>query len=375
MKILVAESDLTGRKLLSQMLELDGHQVVAADSIGTALALLERHHPDMVLVDLALPDGDGYRCAREIKRRCGERFVPVILCTAISDHLSLASFLDSEADDFIDAPYNHMLLKAKISGFERVRDLYQRLERFRAATEQEILVAKHMFDAVTRRNPEDVPFLHHWTLTAGHFSGDLLIFERTPDDRLHILLGDFTGHGLAAAVGALPTADAFYAMTQKGFSIGRIAAEINRKLHALLPTGQFCAAVLLALDLREGTVEVWNGGLPPPLFIDHNHREVSRAESDKLPLGIQGEAGFDASTRFVPTAGVHHVVLYSDGLVEAQNARGEAFGEHRLIEALGTHRSNRNPMQLIKSRVISFLDGLEPHDDISLLNLHLGAAT
>jgi Serine phosphatase RsbU, regulator of sigma subunit len=375
MKILVAESDLTGRKLLSQMLELDGHQVVAADSMAAALSMLERHHPDLVLVDLVLPDGDGYHCAREIKRRCGERFVPVILCTAISDHLSLASFLDSEADDFIDSPYNHMLLKAKISGFERVRELYRRLERFRAATEQEIRLAKHMFDSVTRRKPEDIPFLHHWTLTAGHFCGDLLIFERTPDDRLHILLGDFTGHGLAAAVGALPTADAFYAMTQKGFSIGEIAAEINRKLHALLPTGHFCAAVLLALDPREGRIEVWNGGLPPALFIDQNHAELYRAESDKLPLGIQGESGFDASTRIVPTGAAHHVILYSDGLVEAQNAQGEAFGDHRLTEALTQPCTNGNPIQLIKSHVISFLDGLEPHDDISLLALNLGAVT
>lgn len=373
MKILVAESDLTGRKLLSKMLELDGHQVVAADTIATALAVLDRQRPDMALVDIALPDGDGYHCAREIKRRCGDHFVPVILCTSISDPLSLASFLDSEADDFIDAPYNHMLLKAKITGLERVRDLYCRLERMRSTTEQEINLAKHMFDSVTRRKPEDVPFLHHWTLTAGHFCGDLLIFERTPDHRLHILLGDFTGHGLAAAVGAMPTADAFYAMTRKGFSVGKIAAEINRKLHHLLPTGHFCAAVLLALDPREGRIEVWNGGLPPALFIDQNRAELYRAESDKLPLGVVGENGFDASTHIVPTDGSHHVILYSDGLVEAQNARGEAFGDHRLAEALTLPCTNCNPIQLIKSHVISFLDGLEPHDDISLLALNLGA--
>lgn len=372
MKILVAESDLTGRKLLSQMLELDGHQVLSADSTAAALSLLDKQRPDMALIDLSLSDSDGYHCAREIKRRCGERFLPVILCTAISDHLSLASFLDSEADDFIDAPFNHMVLKAKISGFERVRELYRRLERFRATTEQEIKLAKHMFDSVTRRKPEDVPFLRHWTLTAGHFCGDLLIFERTPDDRLHILLGDFTGHGLAAAVGALPTADAFYAMTRKGFAIGQIAAEINRKLHHLLPTGHFCAAVLLALDPREGRIEVWNGGLPPALLIDRNHRETYRAESDKLPLGILGESGFDASIHTVPTGGAHHVILYSDGLVEAQNAQGEAFGHQGLAEALKLPCSNCNPIQLIKSHVISFLDGLEPHDDISLLALNLG---
>jgi serine phosphatase RsbU (regulator of sigma subunit) len=102
---------------------------------------------------------------------------------------------------------------------------------------------------------------------------------------------------------------------------------------------------------------------------------VGRADSDKLPLGIQGEGNFDASTRSLATDGVHHVILYSDGLVEAQNVHGEAFGDHGLAEALTLPCSNCNPIQLIKSHVISFLDGLEPHDDISLLALNLGAVT
>jgi serine phosphatase RsbU (regulator of sigma subunit) len=370
MKILIATHDTKGRALLSQMLELDDHEVLAVANGAKALANLDKFKPDLVLVDVSLPD-DGYYCARGIKQRYGDTFIPVILCTSVADDFNLAAFLDSGADDFIDTPYNHMVLKAKIAGFERVRELYRRVERFLSATEQEIKLAKHMFDSVTRRKPEDLPFLHHWTLTAGHFCGDLLIFERTPDEQLHILLGDFTGHGLAAAVGALPTADVFYAMTRKGFPLGEIAAEINRKLHRLLPTGNFCAATLLALKPLENSIEVWNGGLPPALFIDDRHNTVHRVDSDKLPLGIVSDEDFDAATRTLPMSGVEHAILYSDGLVEAQNASGDAFGDHGLSEALSTPCSTCHPLQLIKSHVISFLDGLEPHDDISLLAVSL----
>ncbi|MGD9787937.1 MAG: PP2C family protein-serine/threonine phosphatase [Sulfuricellaceae bacterium] len=368
MRILIAAQDAKGRKLLSQMLELDGHEVLAVASGAKTLARLDSFKPDLILLDAALPD-DGYHCAREIKRHYGDTFIPVILCTAITDHFSLSAFLDSGADDFIDAPYNHVVLKAKIAGFERVGELYRRLERFLSTTEQEIKLAKHMFDSVTRRTPADLPYLRHWTLTAGHFCGDLLIFERTPDDQLHILLGDFTGHGLAAAVGALPTADVFYAMTRKGFSLGEIAAEINRKLHQLLPTGQFCAAILLALKPLENRIELWNGGLPPALLIDRRCRIIHRIESANLPLGIVGEESFAAATRTLPMDGVEHVILYSDGLVEAQNARGDAFGDHGLADALGAPCFSCQPLELIKSHVIAFLDGLEPHDDITLLTV------
>ncbi|HUW50689.1 MAG TPA: fused response regulator/phosphatase [Sulfuricella sp.] len=372
MKILIAEHNPTGLNLLIQMLELDGHDVIPARTHQEALARFVGSHPDMVLLDVGLPDADGHHCAAEIKRLSPKRFVPVILATSITDHLTLSRFLESGADDFIDQPYSHMVLKAKIAGFERVQQLYRRLEKFRTLTEQEINVAKHMFDAITQRSPTGIPNLHHWTLAAGHFCGDLLVFERTPDDHLHILLGDFTGHGLPAAVGALPTSDIFFAMTQKGLGIGEIAGEINRKLHHVLPTGHFCAACLVSISPQDDRLEIWNGGLPPVLLVNDRHEVIHSLPSDKLALGVIGDDGFDSSTLELSTKNAHHLILYSDGLVEAQNADGEAFGDHGLADVLRITTTNSSIIQSIKSGVITFLDGLEPHDDISLLAVNLG---
>jgi hypothetical protein len=76
------------------------------------------------------------------------------------------------------------------------------------------------------------------------FSGDVLLAAPTLSGGLQVMLGDFTGHGLPAAIGAIPVSDIFYAMTAKGFSIGDIVAELNQKLRTILPTGLFCAACL-----------------------------------------------------------------------------------------------------------------------------------
>jgi serine phosphatase RsbU (regulator of sigma subunit) len=228
-----------------------------------------------------------------------------------------------------------------------------------------------MFDTIIQRKPQNTDFIHHWSLAAGHFSGDLLIFERTPDDILHIMLGDFTGHGLVAAVGALPTSDIFFAMTQKGFGIGEIAAEINRKLRRLLPMGQFCSASLLSISPSTNRVEVWNGGLPPILLVNAQREIVRSQASDKLPLGILDDVAFDPSTISIAAEGVCHIVLYSDGLVEAQNAEGRQFGDHGMAGALAGACASCPLIQLIKAEVIDFLSGLEPHDDISLLTVNL----
>lgn len=371
MKILIAEHSPIGRNQLTQMLKLDGHEILQSSTWKETLVQFTEHHPDLVLLEPSLPGAGGHRCIPEIKRLSPNRFVPVILVTAISDHINLANFIESEADDFIDPPYDHFVLKAKIAGFERVDELYRRLEKFHALTGQEIKLAKHMFDMITNRKSEETSLIHHWSLAAGHFSGDLLIFERTPENTLHIMLGDFTGHGLVAAVGALPTSDIFYAMTKKGFGIGDIASEINRKLHRLLPMGQFCSASLLSIAPEINSVEVWNGGLPPILLINEQREIVHRMSSDKLPLGILDAKNFDSSTATVSSQGICHAILYSDGLVEAQNMDGHEFGDSRLADALGMDCASSSLIQQIKAAVIAFLGGMEPHDDISLLAVNL----
>lgn len=379
MKILIAEHDRTERAALLNTLAGDGHEVLAAATSAETLKLFARHQPDLVLVDIGLPDLDGYACVRELAQACNSRFPPAMLMTSIDDHMTLTRFIESEAADFIDAPGKINVLRAKIAGFERTRDVYRELERFQSRFRQEVQLAQHMFDAVLRRSPRGLDFLRHWTVTAGHFSGDLLVYERSPGGCLHILMGDFTGHGLPAAIGALPAADAFFGMTHKGLGIGEIAAEINRKLHEMLPTGHFCAALLARISPLREEMEIWNGGQPPLLLLDASGHPLAEVPAFHAPLGVVDQDRFDRRTRTLPLGDARHVVLYSDGLVEAQNAGGQMFGPEGLYDALkGGSPAGIGEKDLhhrIKAHFISFLDGMEPDDDVSLLTLDLAAAT
>lgn len=375
MKILVAEHDRIEREALCDLLEVDGHEVIRAATCADAVALFSCHDPDLVLVDIGLPDADGCHCAREIGAMSGSAFSPAMLTTSVDDRLTLEQFVASEAADFIDAPGNVTVLRAKIAGYERTRDIYRQLERTQSRLQQEVRMAQQMFETVTRQRPPDVEFLRHWTITAGHFSGDLLVYERNPQGSLHVMMGDFTGHGLAAAIGAIPTSDTFFAMTRKGHTISEIAAEINRKLKAMLPTGHFCAAILLKLSPLLEEVEVWNGGQPPLLTCDHIGRVSREVPSFGYPLGIVDDSRFDAHTLTFPLTGVSHIVLCSDGLLDAENARGETFGLDRLHGALeGMRKGNVHPLQHIKSELVRFLQGASPHDDVSLLTVEIAPA-
>ncbi|NTU59957.1 MAG: SpoIIE family protein phosphatase, partial [Deltaproteobacteria bacterium] len=128
------------------------------------------------------------------------------------------------------------------------RELYNALyaERrelayYRDMMEREQAVAKTLFESVARNEALGTPNIRYVLSPMSMFNGDVLFSARTPAGDLHILLGDFTGHGLAASIGALPASDIFYAMAAKGFDLPAIAAEINARLVRLLPTGMFCA--------------------------------------------------------------------------------------------------------------------------------------
>ena len=112
--ILIADDDLPNRFLLQTILDKQGFNVLQADDGLQAVEVFKRERPDLVLMDIKMPNMDGYEATRNIKAMSGETFVPVIFLTATSDSDGLAKCVESGGDDFLTKPYNHVLLKARI---------------------------------------------------------------------------------------------------------------------------------------------------------------------------------------------------------------------------------------------------------------------
>lgn len=369
-KILVVDDDRSTRLLLRALLLKSGHTVVEAVDGQDAIAVFEREQPDLVIMDVNMPVMTGYQAATEIKRRWGrQRFTPIIFLTAANDEDALAKCLDSGGDDFLVKPFNAVLLQAKIRAMQRIQDLYGRLETYQQRTEEELVLAKHVFGTITGRVRTEIPGLRRWTQAAGHFPGDVILYDKTPSGRICAMVGDFTGHGLAAAIGILPVADIFFAMTRKDCKLAEIISEINRKLHFTLPMGHFCAASFVSVDPEEGTIKVWNGGLPEALLIDREHRIIQRFPSRNLALGIIESASLDLEMMTARRAQAGSLLVYTDGLTEASVGAGEMFGNARLEAAIEGAAFEQPLFDVLRQAVGKHLDGGMPMDDISLLEI------
>ncbi|MBF0184448.1 MAG: fused response regulator/phosphatase [Magnetococcales bacterium] len=382
MKILIVDDDRINSTILHRLLSREGHQVFSAEDGQAGVEMFDSERPELVLMDIRMPRMNGYEAAREIKRLSSDRFVPIIFLTAVTDEEGLVQCIESGGDDFLTKPFNRILLQAKIEAMERIRRLHnelhsqkEELERHQERVQQELDISQHLFSNIVRAgNLLDAPCLRHISRPMSQFNGDLLVASYNPAGGLHIMLGDFTGHGLSAAVGAMPLSELFYGMTAQGYSIGDIADEMNAKLLSIMPTRMFCAACLLEVDIRQQSLMVWNGGLPDILLVDGNGRLQQSIASYHLPLGIRPFNPDDRKVSIFELRPETRIFLYSDGLTEAIRPDNQMYGTERL-----EHHFDGNLLPgLLFDTILADLDmfraGAQQTDDITLLEINCARA-
>ncbi len=374
-RVLIADDDHVNRLILRAILVKEGYEVEIAENGREAVEKFTSRQPDLVLMDIMMPVLDGYEATREIKGLAGDTFVPVIFLTALSDEAALARCVAVGGDDFLTKPYSRVILKAKIDALERQRRLHLTLRRQRDELAghqrrlmQEHQVAEKVLARIVHSGSLDAPQIKYLLSPMAIFNGDMLLAARKPSGGLHVMLGDFTGHGLSAAICTVPVADIFYGMTDKGFSIGDILATINAKLRVILPTDVFFAAVLIELDASHTKLTLWNGGVPD-VAIRRADGRLETLPPDHLPLGVVEDDELDRSVRVVEVETGDRIIAFSDGFIEARNPAGEMFGLKRLADTLAAEPRPEALFDSLLAALGDFVGAEALGDDLSLVEI------
>jgi len=374
MKILIADDTPTNVKQLEVVALRLGHQPIVAFDGESALAAFQAEKPDLVFMDIMMPGMDGITAVQKIRELPAEKWTPIIFYSALDRMQDIVSGLEAGGDDYLAKPASTQLLKAKINSYARqitlqskVHGYAEELKRWREDSEEQTRLGAHVMSRLTDAAGLRDPMVRSFNLPAETFSGDLLCAARAPGDVLNVLLADAAGHGLAAALSAMPLTQAFYSMTAKGFPLSSIAEELNRKLKAILPADRFVAATLASIDVRNQTVEVWNGGNPDALYVNTRGEVAMRWNSRHPPLGILPEVLFSGMTETVVFHEPGDLVLSSDGLTEAENRAGEWLGIDGVINLLACSDSSDVRFRCLLNGVEAHQQGLPCRDDVSCL--------
>ncbi len=211
--------------------------------------------------------------------------------------------------------------------------------------------------------------ISHWSRPARTFSGDVTAAAKTPDGKIWLLLADCTGHGLSAALNVVLVVEMFYGMASLDMRLADVCAELNRKIHLLMPTGRFVCAAIAEIDPQAQRIGLWNGGMPAVLCAGGDGAEIHRWASRHVALGILDEERFDPTLESFQFPPGSQLLMCSDGLLEARSADGSEFGEAGLA-ALMSGLVRGEPLPELAQRLLAQRISLV-HDDATALTVAL----
>ena len=146
-KVLVVDDRPSIVQALRMRLEGEGHEVIEALDGPRALELVEEEQPDLVLLDVMMPDMDGYEVCRRIKGRPDADFVPVIMVTARTETEAIVAGIEAGADEYVTKPFEPLELLARVKSMLRIRRMYQENRQLRRE-----IAGRYRFDQIIGRS-------------------------------------------------------------------------------------------------------------------------------------------------------------------------------------------------------------------------------
>jgi len=388
--ILIIDDEELIRKRLKKILELDDFNIITAENGHKGIEMFKKERPDIILLDIKMPGLDGIEVLRRIKANDPNHATEVIMITGHGGVESAIQAMREGAFAYLQKPIEFDELEIDIQNAikklnmqkqldQHVQELEQRttdlenanleLEGLYRQLRHDYEVAAKVFRKVIRRDDLQLRNVKYLLSSMDIFCGDLAIALPKPDGGLYAFLGDFTGHGLIAAIGAIPVTDIFYDMTRSNMSIIDIALEINKKLKATLPTGLFLASCLAELDFENRILTIWNGGIPDIIILDANNEIKQRIPSNNLPLGVVGNEILNPSLDKINVQPGDRIYLYSDGVIETFNKEGDMFGQPRFEKCLISCNSEDQALDIIRHELNAFRGDSPQKDDVTMMEI------
>lgn len=365
--ILVVDDTPENIDVLCGILGAD-YTVKVANNGQVALKIAAAQHPDLILLDVMMPGMDGHEVCRHLKADPLTRDIPVIFITARAETEDEVQGLALGAADYLTKPVVPAIVKARVQTQLALRQARLELEEKNLILSDEKELLEDIVSRMRSASPFDGRRVRHIQSSLERTAGDIVLSAYRSDGAQHVLVGDFSGHGLPAAFGGPLVSYIFYHLSAEGCGMRQILEEMNRILCRQLPAQLYMAAAALELPHGGKQAMVWNCGLPPVLCLDAT-TGMNRISSSGLPLGISESADtFDPHAQIEMQAGAHFY-LYSDGITEAAPAAGELYGQARLEVLVSRIHRKRLSLEAVWQELDAYCGGQGLSDDAVMVEV------
>jgi sigma-B regulation protein RsbU (phosphoserine phosphatase) len=342
-RILLVDDNPTNLQVLFQTLEGRGYNLLVAKDGETALTIVKKALPELVLLDIMMPGIDGYEVCRQLKGDPATRDIPVIFLSALDDTKDKVRGLGLGAVDYISKPFQADEVIARVDTHLTIHRLQQQLQEQKDALEREL---------------EE---------TSRYAGGDYYDIIELPDERWGFMVADAEGHSTPAAVRMAMTCALLRGYPGAASDPGEVLKDLNRTLCEVVGMS-FITAIYAVYNGRDQSLRVARAGHMDPLLYRPSEGETAEIPcAGTFAMGIE-DYGEVPSTETSLQAG-DRLLFYTDGLTERFNPEGEMYGLERLRRQLSKDHGD-NPREILDAIVADaerFAKGLPADDDQALL--------
>ncbi len=384
-KILIVDDKQANILLLEGMLRVAGYTCVQSTTDPTQVCELHRRNSyGLILLDLQMPVMDGFQVLAGLKEIEADGYVPVLVITAQPGHKLRA--LEAGAKDFVGKPFDFAELRARVHNIlevrlyskaleETVRDLEVSREVIRLKTleeqkksQEELALAQQTQESLL---PRILPQFENFDIRAfnaptRYVGGDFYDFLQLSSGEWMGVLADVSGKGMPAALLSSMVLGALSMEFRSRPHSQKVLERVNQLLHEKSLPFQFVTLFLFLLS-PDGEGHFISAGHNPAYLFRKATGKIETLRPDAFALGMFDSACYQSRPLHLDQGDL--LVVYSDGLTDAENPQGEMFGEERLLELiehhapLGSQAVERSFMKTIDD----FTQGTPQTDDITFV--------
>lgn len=369
--ILVVDDTPASLRLLTQMLSERGYQVRPAPSGELALAAARAEAPDLILLDIRMPEMNGYEVCAQLKADAGTRDIPVIFISALDEIQDKVRAFSGGGVDYVTKPFQVEEVLARVQAHLALRQLQRELQEANRRMTQELALAGEIQASLL---PAELPELPGWEWAAmlrpaREMSGDFYDLIPLADGRLGILMADVVDKGVKAAL--------FMALTwalirtyagENPTEPAAVLATVNSRILKDTRSGQFVTAFYGVLDPTTGAFTYCNAGHNPPVLLSPTaNSPIRMLTRTGMILGVMADQSWGETTIELAPGDV--LLFYTDGAADAENSEGVFFGQERLVEIARTHlgRPAQDVQDALVAAIHDFVGDMRQFDDIALM--------
>ncbi len=357
------------------------HTVKAAISGKIALKMVESQPPDLILLDIMMPEMDGYEVCRRLKSNPITKDIPVIFLTAKDQTVDEARGFGLGAADYIHKPVNPLILQARVKthlalkqGMENLQNAYAIISRQKDRMEDELKIGREiqrsLLPLIFPAFPEYDEFkIWGSLLPARELGGDFYDFYFVDKDRFCFCIGDVSGKGVPSAL-FMAVAKTFVKLTAGDeFSPARILSFVNQELSRGNTSAMFVTLFLGILDIKTGKLVYSNGGHNPPYLLQASGDLLRLDQRHGPAVGVLPGSTYKETVTMLSPGDM--LFMYTDGITEAMDRQENFFTEARLVDLLRSQEKvpSNKIVEAVLDEVDRFAQGAEQADDITVLGV------